>query len=251
LNIDKKFREAIQSFWTARKKNLKKQKSQGKQDAGTRGAVTAGNQLAVLEKLIVDILIESGLNSADIKTRSGLELPGFFRTEKKWDIVVVSNGQLVLAIEFKSMVGSFGNNLNNRSEEVVGSASCIWTAYREGRFGRFPPPFLGYFFLLEDHQKVHNPKYYNEPHFAVDPIFKTETTIPNGKSVGVSYAKRFEIVCRRLVLERLYNATCLVLATNESPTRITQPADDLCFQRFVASIRGHVRAFLEGRKANG
>jgi hypothetical protein len=44
----------------------------------------------------------------------------------------------------------FGNNFNSRSEEAIGSATDIWVAYREGRFGKKPAPFLGYFFLLED-----------------------------------------------------------------------------------------------------
>ena len=68
-------------------------------------------------------------------------LPGYYRPEKKWDLLVVSNNQLVTAIEFKSQVGpSFGNNFNNRVEEAVGSATDIWTAYREKRFGTNPRP---------------------------------------------------------------------------------------------------------------
>ena len=68
---------------------------------------------------------------------------------------MVSDGQLVTAMEFKSQVGpSFGNNFNNRSEEAIGSATDIWVAYREGRFGKTPTPFLGYFFLLEDCDRV-------------------------------------------------------------------------------------------------
>ncbi len=39
---------------------------------------------------------------------------------KKWDLLVVE-GCLIAAIEFKSQVGSFGNNYNNRTEEALGS----------------------------------------------------------------------------------------------------------------------------------
>src|ERR1035438_8820646 len=61
-------------------------------------------------------------------------------------------------MEFKSQAGkSIGNNVNNRSEEAVGSAKDIWTAFREGRFGESPTPFLGYFFLLEDRDNVKVP----------------------------------------------------------------------------------------------
>jgi hypothetical protein len=89
--------------------------------------------MGALEVLIVDLLCEMGLQKVDVKTRTGLELAGYYRPEKRWDLIVLSEGELVLAMEFKSMVGSFGKNLNNRSEEALGSATCLWTAFREGK----------------------------------------------------------------------------------------------------------------------
>ena len=164
-------------------------------------------------------------------------LPGYYRPEKKWDLLVVSNNQLVTAIEFKSQVGpSFGNNFNNRVEEAVGSATDIWTAYREKRFGTNPRPFLGYFFLLEDSAKVHKTVKNVEPHFKVDPEFK-----------GASYSKRYELLCQRLVLERVYDAACLTLATNETNTQISHPTVDLTFQRFIAELQGSAYRFLQSQ----
>jgi hypothetical protein len=238
LNIDKRLRGAVQSYWDARSKNKEKQIEGGKIDAGTRGEVTGGSQMGAMEVLIADILCEAGLNKVDVKTRTSLELPGYYRSEKKWDLIVVSEGQLVTAMEFKSQVGpSFGNNFNNRSEEAIGSATDIWVAYREGRFGKTPTPFLGYFFLLEDCTRVKTPVRNKEPYFAVDPVFDK-----------ASYSRRYEVMCRRLVLERVYSSACLVMATNSPRTRLTQPAEDLSFNRFVAALRGHVLTFLEGQR---
>lgn len=234
MNIEKRLREAIQSYWDAREANKEKQKEGGRIDAGTRGEVTGGTQMGAMEVLVADILCEAGLKKIDVKTRTALELPGYYRPEKKWDLIVISEGRLVTAIEFKSQVGpSFGNNFNNRCEEAIGSATDIWVAYREERFGKIPSPFLGYFFLLEDCPEVHRPVKSAEPYFEVDPVF-----------CEASYAKRYEILCRRLVLERLYTSACLVLATNARKTTIKQPADDLTFQRFAAALRGHVVSFL-------
>jgi hypothetical protein len=56
------------------------------------------------------------------------------------------------------------------------------------------------------------------------------------------------VLGRRLVLERVYSAACLVTATNSQKTKITQPAEDLSFQRFVAALRGHVVTFPGSRK---
>ena len=91
-------------------------------------------------------------------------------------------------------------------------------------------------FLLRDEPKVLNPVSNKEPHFQVDPAF-----------AGASYVMRAEVLCRRLVLERLYDAACLLLSTNEAATRITEPAEDLAFRRFVAALRGHVVTFLDSQ----
>lgn len=233
--------------------NKEKQVQSGRVDETTRGEVTGGTQMGALEFLIADILCEAGLKKIDIRTRTSLELPGYFRATKKWDLIVISEDKLVLAMEFKSQAGkSIGNNVNNRSEEAVGSAKDLWVSFREGRFGQSPPPFLGYFFLLEDHAKVRTPVANKEPYFGVDIAFRGEKK-PSRESEqrykGVSYSQRYELLCRRLVHERLYNAACFIMATNEKKTKITQPAEDLTFQRLTAALRGHVVTFLGSRAA--
>jgi hypothetical protein len=133
----------------------------------------------------------------------------------------------------------------------VGSAKDVWTAYREGRFGKSPTPFLGYFFLLEDRDNVKKPVLNKEPYFKVDPAFRgPETGLKKGvmRYAGVPYSVRYELLCRRLVLERMYSAACFVMATNSKETRVTQPAEDLNFQRFKAALEGHVVTFLGSRK---
>lgn len=228
---------AVQSFWDARERQQQKQAEAGKIDGGTRGAVTGGIQMGGLETLLTDVLLDAGLDETHIRVRTSVELPGYYRPEKQWDLLVVVDSQLLVAVEFKSQVGpSFGNNFNNRTEEAIGNAEDIWTAYREGRFGKHQAPFLGYFFLLEDCEKVHAPVSNFEPYFAVDPVFK-----------GASYAKRYEVLCERLVLERKYSAACLTLATKDSPTAVTFPAVTLAFRQFAAAAEAHARSFINGR----
>lgn len=241
MDIDSRFRDGVQHFWSTRDAQRPKQRESGREDAGLRGAVTGGAQMRELERLVVDLLIEAGLDALDVRTRTSLELPGYFRPTKKWDLLVVSNGQLVTAIEFKSQTApSFGNNVNNRAEEAIGNATDIWTAYREGRFGHGPRPFLGYFFLLEDCPPVRQRVRNKEPLFAVDPVFKV-----------ASYSQRYEILCRRLVLERLYDTACFTLSTNEPNTQISHPADDLTFHRFVAELQGHAQRFVQQKRFDG
>jgi hypothetical protein len=196
--------------------------------------------MGALEVLLTDILVDAGLPESDIHARTALELPGYYRPEKKWDLLVVSGGQLVMAVEFKSQVGpSFGNNFNNRTEEAIGNAEDVWTAYREGRFGQHQPPMLGYFFLLEDCEKVHAPVKTAEPYFPVDPAFARS-----------SYARRYQVLCERLVLERKYTSACLTLATRASPaapTEVRFPSPSVSFRQFAAAADGHARAFMNAR----
>ena len=255
INVDKRLRQAVQSYWQARGKNKEKQHASGKSDAHTRGEVTGGTQMAALEGLVADILCEAGLKRLDVRTRTSLELPGYFRATKRWDLIVVSGGRLVLAMELKSQAGkSIGNNMNNRVEEAVGSAEDLWTAYREGRLGRgVPAPFLGYLFLLEDRLNVKLPVANKEPYFKVDPEFRGASQPSKvgaeAKYTGVTYAQRYELLCRRLVLERLYSGSCFLLATNSDPTVISEPAEDMSFARFAAALRGHAVTFAGSQAA--
>jgi len=236
-DLDERFQEAAQFFWTSRDLAQQTQIASGRADAGSRGAVTAGKQMSALEELLTDVLVDAGIERSHVRARSSLELPGYYRPEKQWDLLVVVDGQLLVAIEFKSQVGpSFGNNFNNRTEEAIGNAEDVWTAYREGRFGKHQAPFLGYFFLLEDCAKVHAPIKNSEPYFEVDPVFK-----------GASYAKRYEVLCERLVLERKYTSACLALGTKASPTKVTFPAASLNFRQFAAAIDAHAQSFINGR----
>ena len=136
-DYESKTRSAVKSFWSGRKKAAKKQRAGGKKDQGERSAVTAGSNMNGFIKLVVDIVHANGLPKANIMLmRRILTLSGFFRPTKLWDLLVMHQGKLIVAIEFKSQVGpSFGNNANNRCEEALGTAVDIWTAFREGAFG--------------------------------------------------------------------------------------------------------------------
>src|SRR5271157_3476654 len=103
INIDQDLKEAIQVFWNIRLKQAESQGSKtGQKDAGLRSAVTGGKHLDGFVHLCRDILIESGLDSACVFWREMRELPGYFRAEKSWDLVVVARGTLLATIEFKA-----------------------------------------------------------------------------------------------------------------------------------------------------
>ncbi len=235
-NIDQHVSEAVAHFWRTRRMQHEKQVKKGIADAGFRGAVTGGAQMDGFIDLLTKLIIESGINEEFIFHKRRLELPGFFRPTKEWDLLVVKDGCLVLAIEVKSQVGpSFGNNFNNRTEEAMGSALDFWTAYREGAYNGGRQPFLGYFFMLEDCEASKSPVRIKEPHFKVFPEF-----------IGASYMKRYELFCRKLVLERHYSASAFIVSdsSNGEEGVFIEPASDLSFRNFAITLTSQIKPFL-------
>ncbi len=227
--------EAIRHFWMTREQQARKQGASGQRDQGARSAVTGGAQMDGFIALLTGIILSAGMEERHIHHRRALELPGFFRPTKEWDLLVVKDGQLIAAIEAKSQVGpSFGNNFNNRTEEAMGSAMDLWTAYREGAFNTTIRPWLGYLFLLEDCAGSRRPVAVKEPHFKVFPEFE-----------GASYARRYELFCRKLVRERQYNAAAFMLSDPERGRagNFALPAQDLAFDVFVRSLGAHIAAY--------
>lgn len=238
--LDKRLKSAIKHFWSTREVQAQKQGStSGSKDAGSRSAVTGGAQMDGFINIVRDLLCESGLPKADVYCKKGIELPGWYRPEKQWDLLVVSDGKLLAGIEFKSQVGSFGNNYNNRTEEAIGSATDIWAAYREGAFKPSARPWLGYLMLLEEAPKSLKPIRASEPHFKVFPEFKE-----------ASYAMRYEILLTKLVRERLYDAACFLMsnATDGPKGLYREPAPELNFQSFIASLTAKAIAVTKTEK---
>lgn len=234
-NLEENVASAVAHYWGTRETQREKQKSRGITDAGLRSAVTGGAQMDGFIDLFKGLIMESGIAEEFIFRKKWLELPGFFRPTKEWDLVVVKNGHLVAAIEAKSQVGpSFGNNFNNRTEEAIGSALDIWTAFREGAFNAGLQPFLGYFFMLEDAPGSNRPVKVKEPHFKVFPEF-----------IGASYKKRYELLCRKLILERHYTSARFITSESKGGLRgeYREPAQDLNVVKFAKAIVSHVGAF--------
>jgi hypothetical protein len=237
--IRKRLQGAIKSFWSTRETQAMKQGvGSGNKDAGARSAVTGGAQMNGFIALVRDLLCENGLPKAHVYCENHVELPGWYRPEKKWDLLIVSDGKLLAAIEFKSQVGSFGNNYNNRTEEAIGSASDIWAAYREGAFKPSTRPWLGYLMLLEEAPGSISPVRAREPHFKVFPEFKE-----------ASYAKRYEILLTKLVRERLYDSACFLMSNvaDGRKGRYAEPAPELSFQNFVESLLAKAIAVEKSR----
>jgi hypothetical protein len=228
--------KAVAHYWQTRAAQRKKQEAGGKADQGLRSAVTGGAQMDGFIDLFTTLVTQAGISENYIFRKKAVELPGFFRPTKEWDLLVVRGRTLIAAIEAKSQVGpSFGNNFNNRTEEAIGSALDLWTAFRERAYLDSPQPFLGYFFMLEDCDASNRPVGMQEPHFKVFPEF-----------VGASYMRCYELFCRKLVLERHYTASAFINSYSLDGLNgaYKTPADDLSMERFAKTLIAHVASFV-------
>lgn len=234
-DYERKAGEAVMAFWGNREKARQKQIESGKADQGERAGVTAGKNMDGFIALVIDIVKANGLASAQIhQKRAVLTLPGYFRPTKLWDLLVIYKDHLIAAVEMKSQVGpSFGNNFNNRTEEAIGTAHDLWTAYREGAFGKQPRPFVGWMMLVEDAPASRAAVRDSSPHFKVFPEFQ-----------GASYLKRYDLLCQRLVQEQLYTTAALMTSPRDAATTgsYSGMSEMTSFKTFITALAGHVAA---------
>jgi hypothetical protein len=211
--LEDSVKEAVKLFWQ-------------KRDGGA--GVLGGKTLHAFVKIIERVVAENGLPDAQIHTgKNSSQLPGYFRPHKSWDVVVTDGEKLVAAVEFKSQVGSIGNNFNNRTEEVLGSGIDLSTAIEESAFGLEANIFTGYLTLVEkSDESLATPKI-GMNHFPVMHGFLLDESqrdkyVKNAKGVyprfeGISYLHRYDVMCKRLMQKNLYKAAALLAVPNENP----------------------------------
>ncbi|MBL3601803.1 MAG: restriction endonuclease [gamma proteobacterium endosymbiont of Lamellibrachia anaximandri] len=197
--------DAVKSFWNARE---------------TLG-VRSGKTLDAFVELLTWVIHSNGLPNAVVITGRQAQLPGFFRPSKSWDVVILNHGTLIAAIELKSIADSFGKNANNRNEEVLGSGIDIKEAFEENAFEGITRLFTGYLILVEDCQETLTSvqiqmKYFRSMReFMANPQSRDDVYVKDNNGLfpaidGVSYMKRFDILCRRLMQKNLYTAASVI-----------------------------------------
>ena len=222
--------KAVKFFWNTKKRQLKESG-----DTSNRGSVVGGKQMDGFIDLLKKVAVDSGIPTKYIITNNN-HLPGYFRSSKDWDMLIITpNGKLIAAIELKSLVGSYGNNLNNRTEEAIGSAVDLWTAFREGQFPNQQAPWTGWLMLVGREKASETQVKNKEPHFPVRSEFK-----------NTSYLDRCRILCQKLILERHYTSAAL-LWTSDANT-YGDLAADISIQSFINSFSGYLNGVKDDFK---
>ena len=218
---------AIRFFWNTKKRQLKESG-----DSSNRGAVVGGKQMDGFVNLLREVAISVGIPDESIITNNNY-LPGYFRSSKDWDMIIISPcGKLVAAIELKSQVGSYGNNFNNRTEEALGSAIDLWTAFREGQFPNQQSPWVGWLMVVGRDEASLRPVRNYEPYFPVRSEFN-----------GACYLDRYRIFCQKLIRERHYTSAALVWTSDSESFDDVSP--DISIRRFLFSFASYLTGVLD------
>lgn len=232
MSTSELWQEAVRAFWAERDLQAQRQIESGKVDAGTRGSVTGGKHLAPLEDAVGSLFKSDPDLGKKITVLHGQRntLPGYYRRTKDWDLVVLYRGTLVAAVEFKSQVGSFGNNFNNRTEEAIGNSVDIWRAHEAAMFGPVRP-WLGFVMVLEKTNRSTTPLSNGDTLFPTDPEFD-----------DTGYLDRYRILMKRLVREGKYDAA-VVAATENGQGVYDEPVVELSFANLEAAISARLEYF--------
>jgi len=224
------FEDAIAAYWGAKQMQGEQSAIRDAVGAGTAGTVRGGKHFDAIATLLAKFFLDAGYPPESIRvTKSqGLALPGYYRPQKQWDVVVIHEGILIAAFELKALGGpSYGNNYNNRVEEALGSAVDLRRAALAELFPK-EKPWLGYFFIMQDGEGSRTPVKITKGGLPVDDMWH-----------GTSYQDRFGIFCQRLIDEQLYDAVCYVTSSVENPSPV-EPVDSLDWRHFAAAINARL-----------
>lgn len=214
---------AVDEWINAKQKQAEESQRRGKAQGGSRSQVTGGKHLRGVNQLVVDEIRSTGATDLELKFDRGATLAGWYRNSKSWDLLVLQRGVPILVVEYKSMSGSEGKNLNNRADEVFGIAEDARQAEAHGIL----PTNLrrAYIFLMEATPAVLSPVGNGHPYGQPDPIFDQ-----------TSYLERMAVMCERLRDSGLYHLVWAVGVIRE-PIGFMEPSVRVGWDRFAADLR--------------
>src|SRR6266487_3591367 len=104
FHLDSRLTQAVRSYWAVLERQGENQGvGSGQKDYGDRSKVTGGKQMDGFAELLKDLLELCGIRRSDMHCGRSTSLPGFYRPTKDWDLVVAVDGNLLIALELKSL----------------------------------------------------------------------------------------------------------------------------------------------------
>ena len=110
-------RAAVATYWNVRVSQAQRSRDAGVVNTGLRSEVTGGRHLDALELLVIEVLVDAGIPAQmmEVKRRP---IPGYFRRDKSWDVVVTIAGRVLAIIELKKALQQRHGDIALRFEEM-------------------------------------------------------------------------------------------------------------------------------------
>ena len=230
-DYDDRVMDAVASYWKVRRTQAERSRELGVVNTGLRAEVTGGRHMNALELLMVEVFVDAGIPARMLQVKRR-PVPGYFRRDKSWDVVVTVSDRVLAIIELKSIVGTNpGQNFNNRTDEALGQAMDVWKAVERGIIVSPLRPWLGYLLLIEDNDAWNRRSAPRRAVWPADPAFE-----------DTSAAERAAIFFDRMVRERLLDAACVALA-RKTDGNVRYIQQTLSFQAFAAAMFGRCLQF--------
>lgn len=213
---------ALHGWVSVRSEQKSRSEAGGKAQQGNRAATTAGKHLQAVNALITGEIERIAGPGLEFRTNQAATLPGYYRATKSWDLLVVRDGEVLLAIEYKSMKGSEGKNLNNRADEIFGMAE---DARQAEAHGLLPANMKrAYVFIMGITPKSTAPVKASTRVGTVDPVFQ-----------DASYLDRAAIMCERMRETGLFNLVWAI-GVHDETLEYREPRPSVGWNRFSTDL---------------
>ena len=206
---------AVRHFWDMRATQARKQQQAGGVDQGSRSAVTGGAQMDGFIDLLAELAIEFGARRQDVRRGKRARLPGYFLSSTQWDLVLFHKDQVLCA--FRVVASDRTGDREPAKElasDAIGSACELWGAYRESAINKDIQPWLAYVLAAEAPRR--------------------------GQSSSLRQ-RGHALLCSKLVRERLYSGTALILARDDG--RYLEPADGLTLRHLCRTLAARLSVY--------
>jgi hypothetical protein len=193
---------------------------------GLSSKMTGSRSYSIISQLISEKLVAAGIDSTSIRMNETLSLPGSYGVDRPWDIVLVVGGIPVAAIEIVIQVGRFAsNNFGNRTSEFLSMAADVNRPYDVEEL-RQHKPCLGIVFILEETREVTAPLRRRQGLMSASMNPDADTSLRD----------RYAAFFQRLLGDLTYDAICYLSATPLPDIKVSEPSEDMSFERFIDTI---------------
>jgi hypothetical protein len=223
--------QALREFWDAMAAWRESTWSSG------TGVVRTGGSHRPLVQLLIDMLVECGVERSAIHENTRIHLPGSYRpTPRTWDLIVLDDGFPVAVLEI--MFTRSIKNISNRHAEIVGAAADVSRAYGPAET-RPMKPFVGLIFILEDTEETRRLRA-SRP----DVAFGSDQD-------GLSYQQRIAESFRRMLHDGLYDAIWYLTSRQPPDFSVHEPDEQMTFAHFSDVVIRRIDEISKARERSG